>query len=248
MSNEETTTEEQTAIPGVKQERSQKWEVKYTFSNDELLGLGQRVVRLIEERQEVEDRKKSANSQFKMELDRLSEQINQTSNKIGNGYTMQDMDCEVWFNRPEDGLKSYVRPDTGAIVFTTPMTLEERQMLLPLDEQDDAPPVVDGEFFEEEGEHQFVVNLLDNRAKELELEMDGKKGKKLDALEAEWASFQKAMLILEGRKYSEDTPAGQASAVIAMNWLIRFPHESDQDFTPEQLDAIDRAITAIKPA
>ena len=58
-------------------------------------------------------------------------------NKLRSGYEMRDVECEIHFDKPEQGQKQTIRLDTNEVVTTAVMTEEEKQRQLPLEEPED---------------------------------------------------------------------------------------------------------------
>jgi hypothetical protein len=106
--------------------------LKYTFSEDEQRVNAQALARANRELAQLELRKKEVVSQLKAEADAKNADIARFSEFINNGYTFRDLDCEVRFDSPSEGLKTIYRIDTGEEVGVQKMAEFERQQMLDL--------------------------------------------------------------------------------------------------------------------
>jgi hypothetical protein len=106
--------------------------LRHDFSQEELLEKAQELAGLTREKGSTEDEKKSANSNFKAQIDKIDAQIRIVSNEISNGYRHQNVDCEIHFNFPNSGMKTIFRKDTGETVKVESMSADEMQLELEL--------------------------------------------------------------------------------------------------------------------
>lgn len=65
-------------------------------------------------------------SQFAADLKKLKATTDSLSIKISNGYEYREVECSWQFDYKKD-IKSLHRYDTGEIVRTQPLTIEDRQ-------------------------------------------------------------------------------------------------------------------------
>lgn len=115
--------------------------VKKVFNEDEKKKIATRMAKAVSERSLVIDEKKASMSGFKSRLDALDAQINQDADSLNNGYEFADVQCEIEMNH-KDEMVRYWRVDTGELAGERPMTPEELQMKLPLEDGQTEPEAV----------------------------------------------------------------------------------------------------------
>jgi len=103
--------------------------VKYQFSEDELKDLSNSMARKVSEKNEVEDQKKSVNSDFKAKIDGADAEINGLARKVQDKYEMRYMECEIIIDHKKKKVMSE-RLDTKEIVRERDMTEDELQQKL----------------------------------------------------------------------------------------------------------------------
>jgi hypothetical protein len=108
--------------------------LKYTFSDDELKEKAAQLAMECKEEREIEDEKKQAMSLFKSKLDSHAANIAKLASYINNGYEYRYIECEIMFDFPLAGRKTFFRKDTGKIAKEEDMTETEMQCELPLEE------------------------------------------------------------------------------------------------------------------
>lgn len=119
--------------PKIHRKETRKWlEVKYT--PEELSDMSMELARKNGERQKAEDQKKSANSQFKSDIDALTAKINELSRSVVTGSEMKNVKCEVAHNY-ENGRKTIMRLDTMEFIFDGEIPDDEKQMEMDLDSE-----------------------------------------------------------------------------------------------------------------
>ncbi|MDD5006631.1 MAG: hypothetical protein PHS33_09060 [Candidatus Omnitrophica bacterium] len=104
-----------------------KRNLKYEFTNDEKLTMGMEMANLDREIKLLQEEKKSANSNFQSRIDEKESRRTRLSNCVADGCEFRDIDCEVKYNSPKDGVKQVVRKDNNEVVEEIPMTAEEMQ-------------------------------------------------------------------------------------------------------------------------
>lgn len=87
--------------------------LKYEFSEEELLKLGNELSTKNQELRNIEDQKKSVVSEFGSRMTIAKEQISSLSDKVASGYEMRDIYCEVALHTPERNKKTFTRTDNG---------------------------------------------------------------------------------------------------------------------------------------
>ena len=110
-----------------------RWlEVDYT--PEEISDMSMELARKNTEHQKAEDQKKSANSQFKSEIDKLTAEINDLSSNMLTGSEVKEVKCEI-----EDDYvlnkKSITRLDTKEVIFYGDIPEDEKQMEMDLDSE-----------------------------------------------------------------------------------------------------------------
>lgn len=81
----------------------------------------------------IEEEEEYIKASFKERKKSVEQTIGKLSRDIGSGFTMQNIECKWIYDSPNVGEVSYSRIDTGEIVKTRPMSLQERQQELPLE-------------------------------------------------------------------------------------------------------------------
>jgi len=102
---------------------------------DEKIEAGRELAEATNELTAIEEDKAQIVADFKHRTSAAEARIGVLSNKLRSGYEFRDVECEVRFDTPEKGQKQVVRLDTDEIVATNPMSEEEKQRELPLEEQ-----------------------------------------------------------------------------------------------------------------
>ncbi len=93
--------------------RTETHKLKCTFSQDELLNLGERNAILQQELDQVEEEKKSSTASFASQVKIKKEEIRLTSTQLANKYEHRNVDCDVEYHMPDKGKKRLTRTDTG---------------------------------------------------------------------------------------------------------------------------------------
>lgn len=114
-----------------------KINLKYIFTDTDLLALAQEMARALNDQHEAEDELKSVSTQIKSKIALASAAANSASSKIRSGYEYRNVECEVLKNFTA-GLVTTRRLDTGEVTDTRLMTSEERQVELPIPKEEPA--------------------------------------------------------------------------------------------------------------
>ena len=85
----------------------------------------------------VEAEKKKEMDHFKDRLCGLQARADELSRKVRDGKEWRGVDCVIRYSQPDDDHKQVIRLDTGEVVRTALMTQEDRQLVMPLDDDDD---------------------------------------------------------------------------------------------------------------
>jgi len=107
--------------------------LQYRFTDEELKDKSQQLARTTQEKNELENEKKTINSQFKASIDGCSATIESLANKINTGSEMRNIECEIKLNTPHVGKKQCFRLDTNEVVWEKNMDASESQLELKLD-------------------------------------------------------------------------------------------------------------------
>ena len=103
------------------------------FTEIELKTLSNELACKIIEKTELENKKKSALSDFTGQLNDMKAEINLLANKINTGKEYRNVNCIITMNSPSTGLKTAQRLDTKENIWTNEMTAEELQAEIPFD-------------------------------------------------------------------------------------------------------------------
>lgn len=99
------------------------------FTDEEMRQFGITLAQEAQRKERLEDAKKQSASQFKADIDAVDAQIRSLSQKLARGSEDRYVDCDVFFNSPEEGKKTIVRTDTGETLSVSPMSEDELQDL-----------------------------------------------------------------------------------------------------------------------
>jgi len=104
---------------------------------DETIAAGKELAEATSELKELEEEKSNIVANFKAKSTEKEARITVLTNKIRSGYEYRNVECETRYDTPEEGRKQTIRLDSNTITATEPMTEEEKQRNLPLEETDD---------------------------------------------------------------------------------------------------------------
>jgi len=100
---------------------------KYTFNNEELRDIAETLAIKIQDKEAIEEQKKSVMSSFKEKIESVTTEINAAARKYKDRYEMKDIECFVERDFV-NGEVRYVRTDNGEIAEKKKMTMADRQM------------------------------------------------------------------------------------------------------------------------
>ena len=103
------------------------------FTEIELKTLSNELACKIIEKTELENKKKSAISDFTGKINDMKAEINLLANKVNTGKEYRNVDCIITMNSPNTGLKTAQRLDTKENIWTDEMTAEELQTEISFD-------------------------------------------------------------------------------------------------------------------
>lgn len=101
--------------------------LRHEYTNDERLQMGSDLGAAYNRMQAVQDEEKVMKGQIKERMSLVEATIGTLSRNLNNGYTMENVDCDLVYDAPNVGEVSYKRRDNGGIVKTRAMTGAENQ-------------------------------------------------------------------------------------------------------------------------
>lgn len=113
-----------------KPDKTIKRYLRHNFSDADRAEIAKELASANLQKKRVEDEKKSVNSDFKSRLDRLDADINKLSQSLSSDFEMRNVECEVYYDLPEKGLKTIVNGETHETVSVEKMDPDEMQMPL----------------------------------------------------------------------------------------------------------------------
>lgn len=113
-----------------KPDKTIKRYLRHDFSDADRAEIAKELASANLQKKRVEDEKKSVNSDFKSRLDRLDADINKLSQSLSSDFEMRNVECEVYYDAPEKGLKTVINGETREVVAVEKMDPDEMQMPL----------------------------------------------------------------------------------------------------------------------
>ena len=107
-----------------------KRDLRYTFSNTELLEIGKRLAEGARRLGELDKEKKRITSDYTARMNAVESEVNILSAAISSGYDIRPIECHVQLHLPKAGEKTIVRLDTFETVGVEQMTGDEMQTML----------------------------------------------------------------------------------------------------------------------
>jgi hypothetical protein len=108
--------------------------LRHNFTEDERLKMGDELASAYNRQADIDNEENVVKSQFKERRATIEQKISSLSRNLSNGFEMSNVECRLEWDSPNPFEVSYVRNDTNEVVRTRPMTEQERQMDLPLQE------------------------------------------------------------------------------------------------------------------
>ncbi len=108
--------------------------LRHTFSEAERLKMGDELAAAYNRQADIDNEENVVKSQFKERRATIEQKISSLSRNLSNGFEMSNVECRLEWDSPNPFEVSYVRNDTNEVVRTRPMTEQERQLDLPLQE------------------------------------------------------------------------------------------------------------------
>lgn len=107
-----------------------------TLTDEERRNYGIKLATTLEDIENVEAEKKRSADHFKDRVGGLQATADDLRRKVSTGQEWRDVECVVKFCEPDKAHKQIVRTDTGEVVSTEIMTESDKQLKLPIaDEQ-----------------------------------------------------------------------------------------------------------------
>ena len=134
--------------------------LRVEFTDEDRNRYAQDLAKACHDKSSAEEEKKAITSDFKAKIDNIQSEISKLSIKISQGWEMRNVECFVYFNQPEVGLKRIVRSDTDEQISVEPMESSESQQNFDFQDEDIEPQ----------------VEVIPNTPKALECESEVKNG------------------------------------------------------------------------
>lgn len=93
--------------------RSEKRTLKYIFTASEIHDHSIQLANKTKEKVAIEEEKKSVSSQYKARVDEVTATCNKLSNQVADGYEFREVDVDIQYHKPSQGMKTVVRKDNG---------------------------------------------------------------------------------------------------------------------------------------
>jgi hypothetical protein len=109
--------------------RSEKRTLRYDFTAVEAFNLSKDLASKNKEIATLKKQKTSAVSQYTAKINEAEASCNDLSNKVADGYEHREVDCDVFFNQPDQGKKTIIRKDSNTLVGVEGMTKHDWDLL-----------------------------------------------------------------------------------------------------------------------
>jgi len=101
--------------------------IEEKYSTEEKADIAQKLAAAIAEQETIAGEKKVSDAAFNERLKRCDGQITTLAKQYNKGCESAQIGCDIRYDNPEVGKKSYFRMDTGELVETHDMSWEEKQ-------------------------------------------------------------------------------------------------------------------------
>lgn len=102
-------------------------EIFEKYKPEELATIAAKLAQAISDRVTIETEKATSNAAFKERLTRCDEAIQEHAKNYNKGGENAQIGCDIRYDTPEPGKKSYIRMDTGETVEVHDMSYTEKQ-------------------------------------------------------------------------------------------------------------------------
>ena len=184
--------------------------LRHEFTNDERLIIGNELASAYNRKAEIEADEAVAKAQIKERQSQVELTIGTLSRNWINGFMIENVICELFWDQPNVGEVSYVRVDNGETVRARAMTEAERQMELSLETPKDVEVSVAAseEAVEEFFEHETGENLAAKYDKDEVDEEESEEGEdeELDEEDQSDAEYDPDLGAIPGPMEPDDEP------------------------------------------
>lgn len=101
--------------------------LRCNFTDAEIIDLSKKLARQISEHTAAERELKEISTQLKANVTAKETAVSFTAGLVQNGYEYRTVECQRFFDCPENGKKALIRMDTGETVSTDRMTGDDLQ-------------------------------------------------------------------------------------------------------------------------
>lgn len=106
--------------------------LRHDFTPDEIMKKGQKLAQLSAEKIAIENDKKAAMSDFKAKIDGKDAEMKIIMQDINTGHGQEYVNCITKHHDPTTAMQTIYREDTGEIVRTESMSMEDLQVQMEL--------------------------------------------------------------------------------------------------------------------
>ena len=124
-----------------KPDKTIKRYLRHDFTDADRLGISKDLAEANLQKARIEDEKKSVNSDFKSRIDRIDADINKLAQALASDFEMRNVECHVYYNKPNKGLKTIINAETSEVVSVEKMSPEEAQMTFDETEKAQSPDI-----------------------------------------------------------------------------------------------------------
>ena len=108
--------------------------LRHDFTDAEVNIMAKELAQAYNRRQGIDDEEAVMKTQIKEKRANVDATVGSLSRKLNDSFEMVNVQCELVYDLPNVGEVSYKRTDNGEIAKVRPMTEQERQLDLPLEE------------------------------------------------------------------------------------------------------------------
>src|SRR5579885_3130165 len=108
--------------------------LRHDFTEAERLQMGADLADAHNRLASIEEEESVVKAKFKERKVTIEQKVGTLSRELGIGYTMQNIQCRLEYDKPNPYEVSIIREDTGELVRVRPMTADERQTEIKFDE------------------------------------------------------------------------------------------------------------------